>query len=386
MTNPKPRRVLKVPWAEPFIGDEEIHEVTDSLQAGWVSMGPKVRALEEGIAAYAGVKHAVAVSNGTAALDAALKVLGVGPGDEVIVPALTYIATVNAVMYQGARPVLADVDPDTFNLDPVNVKDRLSDQTRVLMPIDYGGMASDGAAFEALCRDSAIQFVKDGAHSLGGASNGRSLLAYGALSTLSLHSAKVMTTVEGGMVLTDDGDLDRKIRMFRNQGEDPNRKYFHPVIGQNYRMTDLHAAIGLAQFRRLDAFLAKRRAIAARYTEAFRHHEGIRLQRIPDDATPAWFFYPILVHGRDHVISELKARGVETRVGWPYPIHEQPPYRDLGAPGDFPHAESIARHVLNLPLFYSMTDEQIDHVIDCVLSAAEQEVRLGGTPRSAKGV
>lgn len=369
MMQPRPEEGLSVPWARPSIGDAEIREVLDSLRTGWVSMGPKVKALETRLADYVGVRNAVAVSNGTAALDVALKTAGIGPGDEVIVPCLTYIATVNAVQYQGATPVLADVDARTFNLDPAAVTQRLTSRTKAIIPIDYGGLAADCDAIDRICREQGLVLVKDGAHSLGGSYQGRSLLAHGRVSTLSLHSAKVMTTIEGGLVFTDNDEVARFARIFRNQGEDPQVKYFHPIVGQNYRMSDVHAAIGLAQFQRLEAFLQKRREIAEAYTEAFVKIAGIRLQHIPEGARHAWFFYPVLVRRRDKIVEALKDAKIETRVGWPYPVHEQPPYRALGQPGDYPHAEEISDRVLNLPMFFEMTDAQRDHVIGSLRAA-----------------
>jgi dTDP-4-amino-4,6-dideoxygalactose transaminase len=211
--------------------------------------------------------------------------------------------------------------------------------------------------------------VKDGAHSLGGAYRGKSLLSHGRVSTLSFHTAKVMTTIEGGMVFSNDDEIAQFARIFRNQGEEPSVKYLHPIMGQNYRMSDLHAAIGIAQFRRLEAFLQKRREIAAAYTEAFTKEDRIRLQQIPKEAAPAWFFFPVLVSHRDKVADALKKAHIETRVGWPYPIHQQPPYRTLGTFGDCPNAEEVADHVLNLPMFYDMTDAQINHVISTLRTA-----------------
>jgi len=332
-------------------------------------MGPKVKALETELAKYVGVRNAVAVSTGTAALDVALRAIGIGPGDEVIVPCLTYIATVNAVRYQGATPVLADVDPGTFNIDPQAVQGRVTPRTKAILPIDYGGLAADCETLERICGEQGLDLVKDGAQSLGGSFRGESLLAHGRLSTLSLHTAKVMTSIEGGIVFSDDIELDRFGRIFRNQGEDPEVKYRHPVVGQNYRMSDVHAAVGLAQFRRLDEFLKKRREIAGAYTEAFAKEDGIRLQQIPEGATHPWFFYAVLVPRRDKVVEALRHDRIETRVGFPYPVHEQPPYRNLGRVGEYPCAEEIAAHVIDLPMFFGMTDDQRDHVIKSLRSA-----------------
>ncbi|MCI4371529.1 MAG: DegT/DnrJ/EryC1/StrS family aminotransferase, partial [Thermoplasmata archaeon] len=176
-----------------------------------------------------------------------------------------------------------------------------------------------------------------------------------------------------GVIFTDDDDLTKFMRIFRNQGEDPEVKYLHPMVGQNYRMTDVHAAIGLAQFRRLETFLKDRRELAAAYTEAFVKVDGIKLQRIPAGAVPAWFFYPILVPRRDKVVEDLKRAQIETRVAWQYPIHEQPPYGGSAQPGEFPHADEVAAHVLNLPMFAGMTDAQRDHVIQSLKTAVQAQ-------------
>ena len=345
-------------------------------------MGPKVAALEKAFAEYVGVRHAVAVSNGTAALDVALKALGIRPGAEVIIPDLAYIATANAVRYQYAVPVVADVDPGTFTLNPDDVERRITSRTKAVIPIDYGGLSSDCDRLQEICDEYGLVLLKDGAHSLGGEWRGRNLLAMGRMSTLSLHTAKVMTSIEGGMVFTNDENLAAVSRMLRNQGEDPNQKYFHPLIGHNYRMTDVHAGFGLAQFARLEAFLARRREIAEAYTRAFAEHESIRLQRIPKGAKHAWFFYAILVPNRERVAKELQERGVETR-SWPYPVHTQPPYKDLAPKPGCPNAEFISSHVLNLPLFYEMTKGQQDYVIDSVLHILDTMIKEEGPKRTA---
>lgn len=354
----------KIPWALPFIGEEEENEVADTVRSTWVTMGPKVERLEREVAAYIGVKHAVAVSSGTAALDVALKALGIGPGDEVIVPALTYIATANAVMYQHATPVLADIDPRTFNIDPNDVMKRITPKTKCIVPIDYGGQAADYEALIDIAEKYGLLIVEDGAESLGGQHKGRKLCSFGAVSTVSFHAAKVITSVEGGMVLTDDPHLAERARIIRNQGEDPVNKYCHTLLGHNYRMTDLHAAIGIAQFRRLDDVLRKRAEIADYYTEQLRELEGIITLPYVDAANRhAWFFYPVLVKNREVIVQYLAEKGIDTRIAWPLPIHKQPIYRNLLGQVHCPVAERIADSILNLPLYYEMTEEELRYVV-----------------------
>lgn len=354
----------KIPWAVPYIGTDEEQEVTDTIRSTWVTMGPKVSRLEREVAAYVGVKHAVAVSSGTAALDVALKVLGIGPGDEVIVPAFTYIATANAVLYQHATPVLADVDPVTFNLDPDDVRRRVTPRTKGILPIDYGGQAADYDGLEAIVREHGLHLVQDGAESLGGEYKKRRLCSFGTVSTVSFHAAKVITSVEGGMVLTNNGELAERARIVRNQGEDPSNKYNHVLLGHNYRMTDLHAAVGLAQFGRLHEVLRKRQEIAAFYTEHLAEFgDAILLPVVKPENRHAWFFYPILVPHRDRIAQYLRDKGIDTRIAWPLPIHQQPLYRDRFGESRFPVAERVAATILNLPLYYGMTEEEMRYVV-----------------------
>lgn len=369
----------KIPWAVPYIGVDEENEVADTMRSTWVTMGPKVSRLEREVAAYVGVKYAVAVSSGTAALDVALKVLGVGPGDEVIVPAFTYIATANAVLYQHATPVLADVDPVTFNMDPQDVARRLTPRTKCILPIDYGGQAADYDALQAIAKQHGLYLVQDGAESLGGEYRGHKLCSFGIVSTVSFHAAKVITSVEGGMVLTNDEALAERARIIRNQGEDPSNKYHHAVLGHNYRMTDLHAAVGLVQFGKLDEVLRRRAAIAEYYTAHLRDMEAlIHLPVVRPENRHAWFFYPVLVANRDEVVVYLKQKGVETRIAWPLPIHKQPLYSKQYGDMQYPVAERIAGSVLNLPLYYEMTEEEMQYV---VMHLKDAVTRAGKTAR-----
>lgn len=354
----------KIPWAIPSIGQEEEQEVVQAIRSSWVTMGPKVEQLEREMAAYVGTKHAIAVSSGTAALDVALKVLNIGPGDEVIVPAFTYIATANAVLYQHAMPVLADIQPETFNMDPEDVKRRITSRTKCIMPIDYGGQSADYDALIEIAREHGVPIVQDGAESLGGEYKEKKLCSFGRISTVSFHAAKVITSVEGGMVLTDDDALAIRARMVRNQGEDPFNKYHHPVLGHNYRMTDLHAAVGLAQFRKLAEILRKRAEIADYYTKHLEDLDGdLTLPYVTGECKHTWFFYPILIEHRDEVVNYLRNKGIDTRIAWPLPIHKQPLYERFFKNARYPVAERIASMVLNMPLYYEMSEEDMRYVV-----------------------
>jgi len=364
---------MRIPWAKPYIDKEELDEVVDSIKSTWITMGPKVKRFESEMSDYIGVKHGIAVNSGTAALDVALKVLGVQPGDEVIIPAMTYIATANAALYQNARPVLADIDPDTFNIDPQDVSRKITKKTKCIIPIDYGGQGADYNALTQIAKEHNIYLLVDGAPSLGGEYKGKKLCSFGDIATTSFHAAKIMTTVEGGMIFTNDDKLDRQSRIIRNQGEDPQAKYYHTLLGHNYRMTDLHAAIGLAQFRRLDSILRKRADLAAYYSENLQQcADVIKLPYVATYNRHAWFLYTILVDNCDAVCEYCKNKGIELRRSWPLPIHKQPIYRDIIGNTSYPVAEDISQRILNLPMYYTMTQEEQDYVIKHLRDAVKK--------------
>ena len=366
---------MKIPWSMPYIGEEELKEVIDTVKSTWLTMGPRVKKFEKAVSDYLGMKHAIAVNSGTAALDVALKALDIQPGDEVIVPAMTYIATVNAVTYQGAKPILADIEPKTYNLDPKDVMKKVTKKTKCIMPIDYGGQSSDYDALMEIAEDHNILLVEDGAESLGGEYKGRKLCTFGEITTTSFHAAKLITSVEGGMVFTNDPELDRRCRIIRNQGEDSEKKYYHVLLGHNYRMTDLHAAIGLVQFSRLGDVLEKRANIVENYTTALKEFDDlVTLPYVAPKNKHAWFFYTILLSNREKVVEFLKEHGIDTRIGWPLPVHQQPVYKKLFSGAKHPIAEKFAEGVLNLPMYYSMTRDEQDYVIKHLKDAISQFV------------
>jgi perosamine synthetase len=369
-----PDASVRIPWAAPAFGDAEQHEVLEVLRSTRITMGPKVRAFEAGMERLLGVGHAVALTTGTAALDTVLKALGVGPGDEVIVPAFTYVATVNAVVYQGATPVMVDVEPATLNLDPAAVRAAMSSRTRAVIPIDYGGCAADYDALEPLAREHGAVLLQDAAHSLGGAHRGRQPGAFGVGATLSFHIAKLITTGEGGMVVTNDRDLAEQVRAIRNQGEPAEAKYTFTRIGQNYRMTDLHAALGLAQLARLPELLARRQAVARWYHEDLDGMEGLVLPRPPATVVHPWFLFSVLCRdtaSRDRAAATLAAAGVETRVCWPRPVYRQPAYARREIPRHpCPVAESAAARVLSLPVHPQLTRDDVALISRTLIGAA----------------
>ena len=271
----------RIPWAKPYIGDEEVQGVTATLRAARLSMGAEVRAFEQEVAAFSGRRHAIAVSNGTVALDLALPLAGIGPGDEVLVSALSYIATTNCIVRAGATPVFCDVDPVTLNLDPDDAAARITTRARALLVADYCGSSLDHARLQALCAEHDLTMIVDGAQSMGTMSMGRPALSYGAIATTSFHTAKAFLCGEGGMVMTDDEQLADRCRRLRGQGEIPGRKYVHDVLASNHRMTELAAVIGRVQLGRALQVLGRRREILARYDAGVCRPAADRADRPP---------------------------------------------------------------------------------------------------------
>lgn len=366
----------RIPWAKPYIGDEEIDVVTATLRAARLSMGAEVRAFEDEVAAFADREHGIAVSNGTVALDLALALCGIGPGDEVLVSALSYIATTNAIVRAGATPVFCDVDPGTLNLDPVDAAGRVTARTRAILAADYCGSSLDHDALQSLCAAHGLVMVLDGAQSMGTVHGGRAALSYGTIATTSFHTAKAFLCGEGGMVLTDDAGIADRCRRLRGQGEVAGRKYVHDVLASNHRMTELAAAIGRVQLSRAAPVLARRRQLLARYDAAFAEEPLIvPVDHLPD-TLPAGFSYAVRVPRRDRVATELELAGIETRSLYPVPAYRQPIPEYAPFAGERrPYAEAAAASVLNLPVFFELTDAEVDVVAGALVAAVGQTAR-----------
>ena len=364
----------KIPWACPTIGQEELEEVQGSFDANWLTMGPKVNAFESVMADYVGVPHAVALTNGSVALDIALKMLGVGPGDEIIIPAMTYYATAAAVSYQHAVPVFVDIDPKTNNIDPGKVAQAISPKTRGIIYIDYGGNPADHKALNEIAASRDLFLLQDAAQSLGGIYKGDPMGAQTEISTMSFHMAKVMTTVEGGMIFTHNNAFAQEARIRRNQGE--SGKYLHSHLGTNARMTDLAAGIGLAQFKKMPTMLKERERVAGRYDSLFRDIAEIEFTRRPGgDSKNAYFFYPIQVDCRDELVAYMADNMVDTRIAYPMPLYQQEIYRSGEHPCRItpcPVTEKFTAQVVNLPIFPGMTDSHIDRVAGLVVNFVDR--------------
>lgn len=360
----------RIPWAWPYLGEDEIAAVNAALEDRRLSMGAEVRAFEQAASELVDRRNAIAVANGTVALDVALKLINLAPGDEVLVSALSYIATTNSIVWQGAAPVFCDVDPETLNIDPGDVERRVSPRTRALLVADYCGSPVDYDALEAICARHGIVLVVDGAQSLGALHRGRPTCSLGTVSTTSFHTAKAMICGEGGMVFCDDTVLAERARKLRGQGEVPGRKYVHDTLAWNYRLTELAGAIGRVQLRRAAEVHERRVNLAAAYDRRLRELPQARSVSHLAETVPAWFSYAIRVPHRDAVATRLDELGVETRSLYPVPAYRQPiPEYGAWSHTLCPQAEAASSEVLNLPMFFEMTEAQVDDVVDCLATA-----------------
>ena len=365
---------IKIPWAKPDIGKEEFDEIKNSFENNWFTLGPKVKLFEKQMANYCNAPYSAAVSNGTVALDIALKTIGISPGDEIIVPAMTYFSTASSVSYQNAVPVFVDIDKESYNLDPGKIVQSITNKTKAIMFIDYGGNASDQSNIFEIAKKYNLTVVQDGAQSLGGTYHGKPMGANAEISTMSFHLAKNLTCIEGGMVFTHNKNFFKQIMMRRNQGEVNNRKYEHLALGTNARMTDLQAGIGLAQFKKLPKFLKERKRVAKIYDELFKESKlDIKVPKTKhSDTTNAYFFYPILLNGRNNIAQALRSKyGIDTRIAYSMPVYDQHLYKSGQAKCRHtacPVAEEVTKKILNLPIFPSMDEKSIKTVVNAIKS------------------
>jgi perosamine synthetase len=352
-----PREDSRIRLAFPELGDAELAEVRGVLESGTLTMGPKVEELEGLVAAACGVEHAIAVSNGTAALHLAVLALGIGPGDEVIVPAYTFPATANVVRLAGATAVLVDVDPATFNVDLGKVYDAVTPRTKAVLAVHLFGRPLDWEELQNAVPPDVV-LLEDAAGALGARWRGMPCGGLGAAGCLSFHPRKVVTTGEGGAVTTGDAELAAAVRRLRHHGIDPDADIARPST--NYRLADVLCALGIPQLRRLDELLAERTRVAAGYAERLR---GIvELPDAADGDTHGWQAYVVRLDRRDEALRELRAEGIEVQIGT-YALHRLTAYRDQGP---FPGADAAFERALALPLHARLTDADLDRVAEGV--------------------
>lgn len=371
-----------IPYGKQQIDSEDIQAVVEVLQSDWLTTGPKVDAFEKIFADFVGVKYAVAVSSGTAALHAAMFALGIGPGCEVIVPAMTFAATANCVVLQGGTPVFADVIPETLLLDPVSVASRLSSRTKAIIAVDYAGQACDYDTLEDTAKRHDITLVADACHSLGGRYKDKSVGTLASLNAFSFHPVKHITTGEGGMITTDDQKLAEKMRLFRNHGittdhrqRDAQGSWFYEMVdlGYNYRITDFQCALGISQLKKLQEWIERRREIAHRYGKAFHDIPRVKPLTVQNESFHAYHLYVVRLDldgkdmDRSAIFRKLREAGVGVNVHY-IPVHLHPFYQNRfhTGLGLCPEAEEAYQQIISLPIYPTLTEKEQDHVIECL--------------------
>jgi perosamine synthetase len=364
-----------IPVARPDIGQDELEKVVEAVRSGWVgSKGPFIKEFESGFSSYLRSRHGVAVCNGTAALHLALVALGVGRGNKVLVPSLTFIATANAVTYTGASPVFVDSHPDYWCVDPEAVRKSITQDTRAIILVHLYGHACDIDPILEIARSRGVYVVEDCAEALGAEYKGKRVGSLGDVSCFSLYGNKTITTGEGGMCVTNDDGVAERMRILRDHGMNPSRRYWHDIIGFNYRMTNLQAALGVAQLQKIDRLVARKREIARTYRELLGQVVGITHAPEMPWAKNLYWFYSILVNAnsRNSVIAYMDEQGIETRPFF-YPIHMLPPYRqDL----KLSTAQDLSAKGLNLPSGPVITDQEIRTTAACLRTILVERAEL----------
>jgi dTDP-4-amino-4,6-dideoxygalactose transaminase len=356
-----------IPIARPLIGEEEKTAVLAVLSSGQLAQGPKVREFEERFAAWAGVRYAVAASSGTAALHLALLAHDLGPGDEVITTPFSFVASANCARFVGARPVFADIEPDYFTLDPEQVARAITPQTRAILPVHLYGQPCDMPALAELAAAHGLIVIEDACQAHGARLNGQPVGAWGT-ACYSFYPTKNMTTIEGGMLTTNDPAIAERARLLREHGSP--KRYQHILLGYNFRMTDVQAALGLVQLSKLDAWNTQRQSNAAYLNDRLRQTTGVVPPAVRPGATHVFHQYTIRIQNREAAVQELARRGIGTGVHYPTPIHQQPLYQGEGYADSLPQAEMACREVLSLPVHPTLTQGELDEIVDAVARLA----------------
>jgi len=409
-----------IPYGRQTIDEDDIKAVIEVLRSDWLTTGPKVAEFEQAVADYVGAKYAVAVNSGTAALHAAMYAIDIKLGNEVIVPPMTFAATANCVIYQGGTPVFADVDPGTLLLDPVKVEEKITENTKAIIGVDYAGQPCDWDRLREIADKHELRLVADGCHALGAEYKGRKVGTLADMTIFSFHPVKHITTGEGGMITTDDPELAGRMRLFRTHGitRDPkcfsspasglrppvsDSSWFYEMVdlGYNYRITDFQCALGISQLKKLPRFLERRREIAARYDEAFASFSGIeplglrsdvvssskainlstyRLNSLTAISTHAYHLYVIRIDpnvlgiDRATLFTDLRGKGIGVNVHY-IPVHLHPFYREKfhTGPGLCPVAETTYEQIISIPMFPGMTDSDIEAVLDAISTSIKED-------------
>ena len=380
-----------IPYGRQSIDDNDIDAVVEVLKSDFLTQGPKVGQFEEALAEYCGTRHAVVFSSGTAALHAAYFAAGIGDGDEIVTSPITFAATANAALYLGAKPVFVDVEPDTGNIDASLIEKAITEKTKAIVPVHYAGHPVDLDPIHALAKQHGLVVIEDACHALGATYKGKSVGSISGLTVFSFHPLKHITTGEGGAVLTDDPELYEKLRSFRTHGITKEAgnfkntspgKWYHEmhVLGYNYRMNDIQAALGLSQLKKLEGFLARRKELAEAYDSAFKGEELISTPLVRDYAGHAWHLYPIRLQGeaverKSAIFDAMLIAGIGVQVHY-IPVYTQPFYHEAGYSGtSCPNAEDFYLKELSIPIHPCMSRDDEAHVIKTLVNAVRGDDR-----------
>jgi len=398
-----------IPYAHQSIDEHDVAAVCSVLRSDWLTTGPKVEEFEQSIAEYVGAKHAVAVSSGTAALHAAMFALGIGPGDEVIVPPMTFAGTANCILYQGGTPIFADIDPDTLLIDPEQVEAKITPRTKAIIAVEFAGQPCDWDVLHQIGKRHNLHLVDDACHALGAEYKGKKVGSLADMTISSFHPVKHITTGEGGMIVTDDQRLANRMRIFRTHGitRDPkffisppsalrpppsDSSWFYEMLhlGYNYRISDIQCALGISQLRKLPGWLARRQEIAALYDQALEEIPGIKPLGLRSDvltasqsalhsglcaqrSTHAYHLYVVRIPDwRDRVLTELQQTGIAVNVHY-IPVHLHPYYRERLAtgPGLCPNAERAFKEIMSLPMYPGLSEDELERVLETLRRVVE---------------
>lgn len=373
-----------IPYGRQTIEDDDIDAVIEVLKSDYLTTGPKIAEFEKSVADYVGAKYAVAISNGTSALHAACFAAGIGPGDEVITTPITFAASSNCVLYCGGTPVFADIDPKTYNIDPDDIRKKITDKTKAIIAVHLAGQPCDMDEIHKIAKENNLIVIEDGAHALGSVYKGKKVGSLSDMTTFSFHPVKPITTGEGGMIVTDNEEFYKKMVLFRSHGitrdeammtrNDGPWFYQQFDLGFNYRITDIQCALGCSQMKKLDRFLAKRKEIVLRYNEAFTDCENIVTPYQLPETESGWHLYIVQVKNcdRKQTFEALRDKGIGVNVHY-IPVYMHPYYQEHGYKDvHCKNAEEVYSHIISLPLYPGLTEEQQRYVIDTLKSLCER--------------
>ena len=360
--------IKKIPLAKPYVGEEEIKAVSEVLRSGLLSLGPKLAEFENEFSKFIGIKHAVAVNSGTSGLHLCMKALNIKPGDEVITPSFSFVASSNPIIFEGGKPVFVDIDERTYNIDPKKLVEAITEKTKAVVLVHIFGQPCNMDAIKKIIEKKGIPLIEDACEALGATYRGKKVGTFGEAAVFGFYPNKQITTGEGGMIVTNDDEIANMCKSWRNQGRDDSSEWLNHVhIGFNYRIDELSCAVGIEQLKKLKFIINKRQKIAKKYTERLKPINGITTPFVDPNIEISWWVYYLQVEEnmeRNKIIEYLNENGVSSRAYFNPPIHLQPVYKNLFGykGGELPITERVSNKGFIIPFFIDMTDEQIDKV------------------------